>query len=367
MMAPDALRLPLIAFDPHREELMTTLGLSIECAKELQQALQSFDKEMQKLFFLVFHRDPGQRPKSMNDVVKSLKANCDIPKRSTIKPDTDYPNARALALRSLGSAIVDHVTNADDEQSDTKALANAVAAFDDALRLSKQNWDESDTIVPSEARNKEAVADALILKGCALVQQESWGPAEAALSEAITFSPRQHGKALYNLGIALQQQGKKQDASAAFQQAWSVEDSSPMTMTNAFNEAISDHDDADSPGAFLRNFVSKHGVCYPVAVELDCGFRRGLLLITTFCSLVSIGKTRDPSGLLQPISELCVDLTVTELENEQPTSSANVEIGADEAALWNQPGGRATDELLPVGVSLRYVQPRTTIIPVQQC
>ena len=236
--------------------------------------------------------------------------------QSRLKGDeesTSSSQERAVALRNLGSSMVEKSFDESFSYDDSKSLRDdAIKAFDDAAQVTSDD--------PS------ARADALSMKGGALVLINDYDGAASACQEAIDLNPK-HGRALFNLGAALAAQGFADKAATAFEAAAAVTE---RASTGAYAKMAtgSAADEAAEQQRHLRWFEGENGTVHDAV-----------------------------SGRPHSIDKLCIRLRVSETTEEEGAhkSDATLSGGADldddpfsDAAKWEA-------GLLPSGVSLRCV------------
>ena len=286
------------------------LGIKIAGAKKkLQFALLAPEPTLRSVLVRCFDPDPAKRPQSLAEVVLTLAPEEAQARLDSHVKDKSSSRERAVALRNLGSSMVE---KSFDESfgDDCKSFRDdAIKAFDDAAQF-----------IPEDPL---ACAEALSMKGGTLMLSNDYTGAASACQAVIGLNPT-HGRAIFNLGAALEAQGCGDAATAKFEAAAAVTEraSTGAYVNMAAGAAM---DEAAEAQRHRRWFVSENGTLHDAV-----------------------------SGRPYSIDEICVKLTLSESKEDASktdtasSSSSNSNDAWDDAAEWEA-------GLIPPGVSLRCV------------
>ena len=281
--------------------------------KKLQYALLAPEPALREVLTRCFDPDPTKRPQSLAEIVVALDPEG---AQSRLKGDeerTSFSKERAVALRNLGSSMVEKSFDESFSDDDSKSLRDdAIKAFDDAAQVI------SDDLL--------ARADTLSMKGGTLMLSNDFDGAASACQEAVDLNPK-HGRAQFNLGTALAAQSHSDKAAAAFEAAVAVTE---RASTGAYAKMAAGSavvDEAAEQQRYLRWFEGENGTVHDAV-----------------------------SGRPHSIDKLCIRLRVSETKEKGAHKSDiafSGSVDSDEDP-WND---AATWEagLLPSGVSLRCV------------
>ena len=142
----------LLALQPSMDEAKR-LGIKVAGAKKkLQFALLVPEPTLREVLTRCFDADPAKRPQSLAEVVATLDPEGAQSRLKGGEESTLSSRERAVALRNLGSSMVEKSFDESFSDDDSKSLRDdAIKAFDDAAQVTSDD--------PS------ARADALSMKG----------------------------------------------------------------------------------------------------------------------------------------------------------------------------------------------------------
>ena len=202
---------------------------------------------LREVLIRCFDTDPAKRPQSLADVVGTLDPEGAGSRLKGDEESTSSSLERAVALSNLGSSMVGKSFDESLFDDDRKSLRDdAIKAFDGAAHVASDD--------------PLARADALSMKGGALVLNDDYAGAASACQEAIDLNTK-HGRAPFNLGAALAAQGHTDKAAAAFEAASAATErvSSGAFIMMAASMAAN-HE--GKPFVHLRWFVGENGTIY---------------------------------------------------------------------------------------------------------